>query len=230
MHINCTIPVFDLDPILPVQKHHIRRFLKSHKDTLSNVFCPHVKPDDGQLLVPFEPRQCACFDKVADNPESGSPASSRTSHACTTNTMCCRCRATRKPERKGYFLPPENHNVSRGLLIGEQAQLPRHSYSCTECNTKYYWVRPQGSYKVYLRVQKRIEPYLVLRAYVHNSGVPTLLADPTDINWLRAIDPESWGITDDEEFKHVTCCPEKACARRGRWRELWKWPKSTKLG
>ncbi|KAK3945905.1 hypothetical protein QBC46DRAFT_336073 [Diplogelasinospora grovesii] len=206
-----TSPAFDLDPAIPVTKQHLRDYLtttaRTHRGRVfDHVLCPHVALDDGRLLLPFEPSQCVCFEDPASS--SSSSSSGRQVHASRNHDCglakrpwqkCCRCRAAEEPrDRRGYFLPDEvpdspfTHPLFRTSIHG------RHKYACPEpeCGAVYSWFRgvSRGSLRVYLRATRRIRD-----------------ASPTSYEWLVNVDPDSWGAAGDEEFRHLTWCPEPQC-------------------
>ncbi|KAI1382984.1 uncharacterized protein F4822DRAFT_88805 [Hypoxylon trugodes] len=186
-------PAFDLDPTVPVTKDQIRNYLASRKSIFEHALCPHVKLDDGQLLLPFEQNQCACFD----GPQAVGHVPAHL-HRHKSWEKCCRCRAANKPHLQGQFLPPET-GAGNTLYWGDSLC---HTYECSECRAEYSWFR-DDTCRVYLR------------AHRHPFG-----RTPTSKTWLTHLDPESWGITEDEKLKHVVWCPDSKCATRSRWSRL----------
>jgi len=135
---------------------------------------------------------------------------------------------------RGYFLQPDDLGSYGGdpeledkKLVAEQvreqsplslAREVRHAYKCSLCRAEYSWTRrdPKDGIDedgedgiVYLRVKRRIKI---------GSGLPKL--NPLSKDWIRNLDPESWGLTEDEELKHVLWCPDLKCSTRARWNRL----------
>ncbi|KAM7212141.1 hypothetical protein V8F06_012466 [Rhypophila decipiens] len=178
--ISWSSPVFDLDPDEPdllIRKQDIRDHLNSQTTPtlFKHSLCPHVAVNDGQLLLPFEPNQCGCFDQ---EPVSETSEYLGQCHDCDKfcefDYRCCRCLTvkSRHSFRQGDFMRIE----------------------CSE----------DGS----------VEP-----SYQNTFPRPTA---PTVMWWLDKLDPESWGISADEELRHVVWCPDKDCPTRYRMRALMR--------
>jgi len=206
VHVNWTSPIFDLDPKVPVRKDHLRDHLASRKHIFHHTPCPHLTLDDGQLLIPFEPNQCVCFE---DQQATNHPPYLPQCHDCGHPTKCCRClAATEEPDRRGHFMLTQYEEwrmrVKRGKKHTLDQHIPAcHRYKCAECTAEYSWVRDRNC-RVFLRFEK----------------VFKLATSPTSMEWLRVLDPESWGISGDDQLRHVVWCPERECATGSRWRRL----------
>ncbi|KAK0732484.1 hypothetical protein B0T21DRAFT_452072 [Apiosordaria backusii] len=140
------IPMFDLDPMVPVTRQQLQHFLESRPHLFGHTLCPHVTLGGGQLLIPFEPNQYACFDDVDDATSDPCQRSLapiwHPSHEGVSGEKCCRCLATGNPDRVGNFLPAQYEGANAGLLWDGS-----HTYSCTECSATYAWNphhRPPG--------------------------------------------------------------------------------------
>ena len=188
IHSQATILLFKLHHKTPVTRAFLQERLVANAHKLEKMLCPHVMVDDGQLLLPFCPSRCACFDSMR-----------WVNHSCKgSNIFCCRCTAAISPGRVGYFLPTS-------LFHRE------HSYSCNICDATYNWGR-YGS-AVTITIRALTGPY-----------EPTL--PKTDlwcsrrICWAFKLHPESWGILDDDELRHVAWCDDISCASRWRWERL----------
>ena len=81
------------------------------------MLCPHVTLHDGQLLLPFSPSRCACFDCLRWIDPSGTGS----------HTFCCCCRYREGSRQAGSFL-------ERGIY-------PLHSHQCGACRAQYSWIR-----------------------------------------------------------------------------------------
>ncbi|KAK4211940.1 hypothetical protein QBC37DRAFT_289035, partial [Rhypophila decipiens] len=197
-----TSPVFDLDSKIPVTRQDIKDHLASRNDVFGHAPCPHVTHDDGQLLVPFESEYCVCFedpDPLMLAEELPPAIFGEERHRCVDFGSCCRCIATRthppgdSRRRRGHFMattPADESNC--------------HKYQCSICSAKYSWIR-DGDCRVFLKFEK----YLNLERQ-----------DPTSKQWLVLLDTESWGISHDEELRHVVWCPDEQCVTGSRWRRL----------
>jgi len=111
---------------------------------------------------------------------------------------CCRCHAAKTPGQAGYFIP--------GELNG------RHEYQCVICDASYQW-RRDGS-DVYLRIRTLDGSF--------NLGLPGQ-AFPVKLRrryWVYKLNPESWGIQNDEELHRVAWCEDINCMSRWRWERL----------
>ena len=112
---------------VPVTRAWLREILAAKAHVLDKMLCPHVTACDGQLLLPFGPDRCACFDcpRWID-------------HSCSSDPhSCCRCHCAETAGlAAGYFIPGEINW--------------RHKYNCVICRASYEWLR-HGS-AVYLRI------------------------------------------------------------------------------
>jgi hypothetical protein len=152
--------------------------------------------------LPFGHNQCVCFTETPAGDALLKPPREPLGHSCRSKeAKCCRCLAIKEPHRQGQFLPP----------LDDYSKAPRgsgHCYSCSECDTKYTWMRSNTLTpgRVYLLVSKNI----------------TISASkgPRSSRWLSSVDPESWGITDDETLRHFAWCSDAQCPTRSRWSRL----------
>ncbi|KAM7191435.1 hypothetical protein V8F33_008911 [Rhypophila sp. PSN 637] len=214
-----TSPVFDLDSKVPVTRQDIKDHLASRNDVFGHAPCPHVTHDDGQLLVPFETKYCVCFEDP--DPlmlaEELPPAIFRDErHMCVGFGNCCRCIATEPyhagDSRRGHFMATTPADESRSNYTSlDRGKEPLndhvedcHSYQCSICSAKYSWIRDRDC-----RVFLKFEKYFNLE-----------LQAPTSKHWLVLLDPESWGISHDEELRHIVWCPDEQCVTGSRWRRL----------
>lgn len=195
--VHWTNPAFDIDPTVPIKKEHIRDYLTARKQIFGHALCPHVELGDGQLLLPFEHNQCVCFEAT----QAGDAVSSRPyeplSHSCGIYPweQCCRCIAVKKPSQGGCF--SSSNKYSRVL------EDDCHHYICAECSTSYSWIRDTLN-RVYLRISRHI----------------CLKEGPSSLGWLSGMDPESYGIAQDEQLRHVAWCVDAQCSTRSRWSRL----------
>ncbi|KAM7207228.1 hypothetical protein V8F20_002494 [Naviculisporaceae sp. PSN 640] len=174
---------------VPVTRKRLQEKLDAKAHVLNKMLCPHITAGDGQLLLPFGPDRCGCFQSPRwighDNsfPES-----------------CCRCKADRYPNRAGYFLP--------GLNLD-------HRYECPVCLCEILWRRKESA--VYLEIK-------MLNRFDHKTKWPSTTVafqlPCREFHWIFKIHPESWGITDDEELRHVAWCDDITCRSRWRWESL----------
>ncbi len=109
---SATFLLFQIQRGTPLTRAFLQERLIANADTLGKMLCPHVTVDDGQLLLPFSPSRCACFDGVR-----------WVHHPCEWHGICCRCTGAKEPNRVGYFL--------------EQSYLRDHSYRCNVCDASY---------------------------------------------------------------------------------------------
>ncbi|KAM7190836.1 hypothetical protein V8F33_009259 [Rhypophila sp. PSN 637] len=115
---------------------------------------------------------------------------------------CSRCHAAKTPGSSGYFMKGEERHLTQ-----------RHEYSCVRCGAEYAWLRDGSA--VYLGINKDM-----------GDNVPDLLTlgPPSPrcrrYHWLYIIHPESWGIQNDEEIRHVAWCEDVNCISRWRWESL----------
>ena len=124
---QATILLFKLHHQTPVTRAFLKERLIASAHTLGKMLCPHVTVDDGQLLLPFCPSRCACFDSMRwVNP------------SCTRyKAFCCRCTAAKSRGRAGYFLPTH--------------RFPQHRYECTSCDATYSWGRYGSAVTITIR-------------------------------------------------------------------------------
>lgn len=178
---------------VPITRAWLQEQLTAKADALDKMLCPHVTARDGQLMLPFGPDFCACFD-----------APWRTGPRCLLNgdsTWCCRCNATKDPGRAGYFIP----GVSRYLLNWQ------HNYRCFVCSARYGWRRTGSAV------------YLEISTLLGGSRMTMPVAVPVSHGrsyWLYKLHPESWGILKDEELRHVGWCDDVNYGSRWRWERL----------
>ncbi|KAM7223905.1 hypothetical protein V8F06_000921 [Rhypophila decipiens] len=214
-----TSPVFDLDSKVPVTRQDIKDHLASRNDVFGHAPCPHVTHDDGQLLVPFESKYCVCFedpDPLMLAEELPPAIFGEERHRCVDFATCCRWIATQTnnavDSRRGHFMattPADESSsnftsLARGKELLNECVGDCHKYQCSICSAKYSWIR-DGDCRVFLKFEK----YLNLERQ-----------DPTSKQWLVLLDPESWGISHDEELRHVVWCPDEQCVTGSRWRRL----------
>jgi hypothetical protein len=176
---------------VPITRAWLQEQLEAKAHVLDKMLCPHVTARDGQLLLPFGPDRCACFD-----------GPSRIDHSCSRNNSscwCCRCNSAKTPGLAGYFVPGEFNR--------------QHTYRCGICRASYEWRRWGAA--VYLQISTlrgvgelawpmSVWPHALFRSH----------------SWLYRLHPESWGILDDEELHHVAWCDDINCMSRWRWERL----------
>lgn len=140
--VRFSAPVCVLDPSEPVTLEGLAEELSAFDpQKFGLAFCPHVRADDGQLLLPFGPDLCACF--AGDGPlEHDAKHRARSQRPDMMVGNCCRCRGNETPELKGVFIPLEKTPGSC------------HQYPCSRCLTTYSWAR-KGR-RVYLMVARRV--------------------------------------------------------------------------
>ena len=124
---SATFLLFQIQRGTPLTRAFLQERLIANADTLGKMLCPHVTVDDGQLLLPFSPSCCACFDGVR-----------WVHHPCKEQRMCCRCTAAKEPGRVGYFLEP--------------CFLREHIYQCNVCDASYSWFRYGSAVTITVRV------------------------------------------------------------------------------
>lgn len=174
----------------PLTRVYLQKQLTAKAAVLEKMLCPHVTAHDGQLLLPFGPDRCVCFD-----------CPRWIAHSCSCYSRdpsgCCRCSALKTSRRAGYFLPGDFNW--------------HHKYRCALCAATYEW-RRDGS-AVYIKIHTlRGTDDLALTAR------PGLFS--RHFYWLYSLHPESWGILDDEELRHVAWCDDVSCMTRWRWERL----------
>ncbi|KAK3345850.1 hypothetical protein B0T25DRAFT_265026 [Lasiosphaeria hispida] len=200
INLHWAIPVLRLDPSTPVTKKQLQTHLTAAKNAFGVSLCPHVEIDDGQLLLPFEPKRCACFDH-STKPGSPPQQSSAPQASCGScggqpgsNKKCCRCRSAN--HQRSFFTPDVNTKDSSNL---------EHSYLCRTCLAHYSWIRASDC-----------DRYIYLEFRRETSHVDA----PARPLWIRLLDPVTWGASADEELRHITWCPDLRCATRVRWTGL----------
>lgn len=184
---QATILLFKLHHQTSVTRAFLQERLIANAHILQKMLCPHVTVDDGQLLLPFCPDRCACFDSMRWN-----------DHRCTTfKTNCCGCTAADSRGRAGYFLPTSS--------------LHQHDYDCSVCDAIYSWRRYGSAVTITIHALRRFNTYYSgrLRKYLTRRSC-----------WECKIHPESWGILEDDELRHVAWCDDIFCASRWRWVQL----------
>lgn len=235
VHINWTSPVFDLDPSIPIRREDLRNFLASQEQEsplFGHALCPHVAIDDSQLLLPFEPNQCVCFEHPhpeleEPSPDTGPVVTYNNDPPCTPlvhdncetsgfSGICCKClaaRTNREIPRQGHFMRPEDydHLGREGKTMDKKNKcdpdpwMASHVLKCSQCAAKYTWFRSgRDSRRVFLQLERRF----------------TMPESVTSKEWLARIDPESWGLSEDTELRHVVWCHEGGCETRYRWKAL----------
>lgn len=118
--------LFRLHRAAPVTRAWLQERLTAKAHVLDKMLCPHITARDGQLLLPFGPDRCACFD-----------CPRRIDHSCSSyHSFCCRCNTTKTSGLAGYFIPGEFNW--------------RHTYRCAVCNASYDWRRCGSA--VYLKI------------------------------------------------------------------------------
>jgi hypothetical protein len=185
-----TLFLFRLYRGAPLTRAWLQERLTAKAHVLDKMLCPHVTARDGQLLLPFGPDRCACFDcpRWID-------------HVCShghSSWSCCRCNAAKTSGLAGYFIPGEGSRW-------------RHGYDCVICGASYQW-RRHGS-AVYLEIRMSMDSRDIawpVRPF------PSFLSS----YWFYKLHPESWGILDDEELHHVAWCDDINCMTRWRWGRL----------
>ncbi|TPX18298.1 uncharacterized protein E0L32_011796 [Thyridium curvatum] len=73
-----------------------------------------------------------------------------------------------------------------------------HRYRCGACRTWIRWAR-DGDW-VMLWCEREMKT-----------------GNPSETEWLQAMDPGTWSSAKDEETKHLTWCPDASCAVGERW-------------
>ncbi len=116
MTSNTTLLLFRLQHTTPVTRALLQEQLTAKANVLGKLLCPHVTVQDGQLLLPFSPGSCACFD---------SPR--WVGHSCDGSILCCHSNAAKMLGLAGYFLP-----------VGSNGS---HNYRCEICWATYTWER-----------------------------------------------------------------------------------------
>lgn len=86
-----------------------------------------------------------------------------------------------------------------------------HEYRCVICDTGYTWKRYEST--IYLEI--------ITLSGSYDLRVPKESSDHSTY-WLFNIDPESWGILNDKELRHVAGCDDLNCTSRWRWARLSK--------
>lgn len=184
---HVTLLMFHLHPTTPVTRAWLQEQLTAKAQKLEKMLCPHVTVHDGQLMLPFSPGCCACFESLP-----------RTDKSCTSSaSSCCRCDGVSSEGLAGYFIPKKYATP--------------HEYYCDICWTSYEWLRHGPA--VYLKICQ--------------SPVRRTLSWPAqDIRrlrhgyWVHTLHPESWGILEDDELRHVAWCDDIYCSTRWRWERL----------
>jgi hypothetical protein len=132
---QATVLLFKLHHQTPVTRAFLQERLIANAHILGKMLCPHVTVDDGQLLLPFCPDRCACFDTIRWN-----------DHHCTTfENRCCGCTAADFPGRVGYFLPASS--------------LHQHDYDCSVCDASYSWRRHGSAVTITIHALSRYSTY-----------------------------------------------------------------------
>jgi hypothetical protein len=187
------IEVLELDPRAELTKEGLRQTLAAQRENLGAFLCPHIKFDDGQLLLPFEHGNCACFG--GPQPEGHQFLRHGTWKKTGSWRYSCRNHKADNPRLAGTFITDDSYTR-------------HHGYECSQCLCEYSWHRQGG--KVYLSMSK----------IFHCGEAYKTDPSPLNLEWLMAIDPESWGITQDEELRHIAWCPDSSCGTSIRWRAL----------
>jgi hypothetical protein len=196
---STTLFLFHLHRGVPITRAWLQERLTAKAHVLDKMLCPHVTSRDGQLLLPFGPDCCACFD-----------CPRWIGHSCSTDDRpyqdrsyrCCRCNTAKTSGRAGYFIPRE-YNF-------------RHRYTCYICSASYTWRRDgSAGSAVYLEMRT-----LTASATLSLPVRPRFSLRYTFSCWLYNLHPESWGILDDEELHHVAWCDDINCMSRWRWESL----------
>ena len=183
---QATIILFKLQHQTPVTRAFLQERLRANAHTLERMLCSHVTIEDGQLLLPFCPSRCACFDSMRwDN------------HSCTDSDIyyCCRCTAAESCGRAGYFLPT---SLDR-----------QHTFNCTSCDARYSWDRHGSAVTITIQALKGGYDTTLPKYYRRYSQ-----------DWVHKIHPESWGIFEDDELRHIAWCNDIFCTSRWRWEWL----------
>ncbi|CAK7267241.1 hypothetical protein SEPCBS119000_002446 [Sporothrix epigloea] len=121
--------VFDIDPSRPLTRHVFREALEK-LDTGSGgpYLCPHIRIDDGQLLIPLQPGFCCCF---TDKLEPGYKVNQHR-HSWGAQNVC-------------RFRTEASANLDKTVTLGSYLGGFLHVYSCYECKTYYFWRRRQNT-------------------------------------------------------------------------------------
>ncbi|KAI1404282.1 hypothetical protein F4819DRAFT_447800 [Hypoxylon fuscum] len=119
-------------------------------------------------------------------------------HDCTgVKRLCCRCTAAELRGRTGYFLPTYLFH--------------QHSYKCNVCDASYSWGRYGSAVTITIRaLMGSCEPALPKDHCLYRRRR----------SWAYKLHPESWGILEDDELRHVAWCDDIFCASRWRWEKL----------
>ncbi|KAM7219687.1 hypothetical protein V8F06_004900 [Rhypophila decipiens] len=185
--------LFHLDHSIPITRGLLQEKLVAKAFILDKHLCPHVTANDGQLLLPFGPDRCACFDDprwILHNCEAYKSFS------------CCRCHVAKTPGSRVYFMEGEGRYLTQ-----------RHEYSCVTCGAEYAWLRDGSA--VYLEINMDMGDH---DPELFTLGPPSPRWRPN--HWLYSIHPESWVIQNDEELRHVGWCENVNCMSRWRWESL----------
>ncbi|KAK0724118.1 hypothetical protein B0H67DRAFT_549972 [Lasiosphaeris hirsuta] len=223
INTHWAIPVMKLDPSTPVTKQQLQTHLTAARNTFGVSLCPHVEIDDGQLLLPFAQEYCVCFDNApkTEPPHNHSPHSASSDASCIAvlgcqheNLKCCRCRPA--DGRRNFFRPDVDT-----VLKGSDNLV--HMYTCPTCFARYSWIRARNTW---IGLGNSWTPGSASDRHVYLEFLrdTSTIDVPTDLSWIRQLDPESWGASTDEELRHVTWCADSRCTtisrRRGQEKAL----------
>ncbi|OAA56341.1 hypothetical protein SPI_07952 [Niveomyces insectorum RCEF 264] len=201
--IFCSNPIFDLHPTIPTTRQQLRQHLAQLSDSSAAAcgLCPHVRFNDGQLMIPFESSFCACFDGISDGglssdgkenidmdritdyqsfQVSSGNASTRYHHHSPWRHKCCRCFAFHDKVAAAKTAT-DNHSYGRQFMPHGTDDNADSRGSCSERDNSHFYECN------YLMLQQN---------------------------------PDSWGIPDDEELRHVAWCDEPRCKTRYKYTAL----------
>jgi hypothetical protein len=224
-----TSPLFPLATV-PVSRRSLRiqlAQLATERPDLRAALCPHVALDDDQLLLPFEQGQCACFGgPLADGHDTGhlrfalSGSPERLMHGNHGPGGCCRCWSESSDPQMSSNSSTHHLALEDGLTAHDwdrhdsyRTLRCRHTYKCPACPVEYAWLRLGDVAALRIHRRQFVHPTWSQQKQGRGPG-------PTNWCWIKMLDPESWGITEDHELRNVLWCEDRNCATRQRWSVL----------
>lgn len=234
VEVRSKILILQLDPNIPVTRTRLVESLKKIRDTsrLESILCPHLS--DEQLLLPFGPATCRCFvdspsnDEHNDNHHHHHESHRHHQHPeyCTKSRKfrdewCCCYRRQNPPphqddtEPPGQFMPDISLTTWYGSERNRRGMQEHkgiyHAGYCPECQARFSWER-RGR-RIYLGVERDLPSI--------QSTTTTTTTGPLVKSWINKLDPQSWGINEDEELRHVAWCEDTECMTRAGWTRLY---------
>ncbi|KAM7188271.1 hypothetical protein V8F20_010648 [Naviculisporaceae sp. PSN 640] len=206
LEFRTTVFLFHLGPGAPLTRASLQEKLIAKEHILDRMLCPHVTARDGQLLLPFGPNRCVCFEgprwiphnHEADHLDYPLWQEKLFWHS---STSCCRCHAEKNPGLEGYFLAADRSSQ-------------HHEYSCVTCRAEYSWRREGSAVFLDIRMCTGEDDPVSILAWRRGRDY----SRPQ--HWLYNIHPESWGVQHDEELHRVAWCEDINCMSRWRWKSL----------